>query len=225
MIRYAALILPWLACPAVAQDFITVPDDPLSDDDFYRVVACAAAPEQPCAKPYVRWPDNAAQDLSLRIVSVAPQYPNDIYTRIHSAVDNAISQINAAGTVVQMRRAKAREIPDISIHLVAENEGDVLQFAPDPDIAGLLMPSGYVHIWWNGKAQITRSIILFSKDIRSDDITSIVLEEVLQSTGLVTDIDSAYYTNTSIFAENGPNEIIHLKGQDLRAFQQHYTPS
>lgn len=225
MIRGAVVMLLWLATPGTAQDFITVPDAALTDEDFYRVVACAAAPKTSCLKPIVRWSDETAKDISLRIVSVAPRYPNDTHTQIHQAIDHAITQINSAGTVVQMRRAKARETPDIAIHLVTENEGDVLQFAPDPDIAGLVMPSGYVHIWWNGKEQITRSIILFSKDIKPEDIYSIVLEEILQSTGLVTDIESEFYKNTSIFAENGPNEIIQLRDQDLRAFQRHYEPS
>ena len=218
-------ILLWVTAPAIAQDFVTVAAAPLSDDDFYRAVACAAAPGAACRKPKVRWPDDAARDLSLRIVSVAPQYPNDIHTQIHAAVEHAITEINNAETVVKMRRANARETPDVSIYLVAQNEGDVLQVAPDPAIAGLVMPSGYVHIWWDGKKQITRSIILFSNDIQAKDIYSIVLEEVLQSTGLVTDIDSEHYKETSIFAENGPNEIFHLRGQDLRAFQQHYKPN
>lgn len=223
MIRCAVVLLLWLAGQAVAQEYVTIPDGSLSDEEFYRVVACAAAPKQPCQKPNIKWPDDAAHDISLRIVSVAPQYPNPIHTQIHNAVDHAIAQINAAGTIVQMRRAKPRETPDIAIHLVAQNEGDVLRFAPDPDIAGLLIPSGYVHIWWNGNAEITRSIILFSQDIETDDIYSVVLEEVLQSTGLVTDIDSDYYSDKSIFAEDGPNKIIHLLDQDLRAFQRHYN--
>ncbi len=51
-----ALIL-WLALSgqAHAQEFLNR-DTALSDDDFYRLVACAAPVNGECGKPFVRWP-------------------------------------------------------------------------------------------------------------------------------------------------------------------------
>ncbi len=218
-------VLAFLCClgsALAAQDYVSVPDEALEDEAFYRLVACAAEPRQGCKKPIVRWSNKDAPHLTLRIVSVSPQYPNQSHSKIHDALDHAIAQINAAGTVVQITRVPARETPDIAVHLVAQTEGEVLRSPPDPDIAGLTLPSGYVHVWWDEKTRLTRALILFSSDIPFEEIYSIALEELLQSTGLVTDIKSDYYVDKSIFSEDGPNEIETLQGQDLFALQRHY---
>ncbi|MEE4188534.1 MAG: hypothetical protein V2I76_08835, partial [Roseobacter sp.] len=205
-----------------AQDYVTVPDAELSDTDFYRVVSCAAPPGAPCQKQSVRWPDQKSRDLTARIVSVAPQYDTALRAQIDSALDHAIDEINAAGTIVQMRRAGDTEKPLIELHLVALSEGDTLTPAPDPELDGITLPAAYVHIWWGSDAQLQHTIIVFSDSITRGEVRSITLEEMLQATGLITDIDSPYYSERSIFAENGPNAIATLEGQDLRAFQSHY---
>ena len=42
-----------MALPAAAQDFVDT-NGPLSDEAFYRLVACAAPPNEECAKPFYK---------------------------------------------------------------------------------------------------------------------------------------------------------------------------
>ena len=52
-------------------------------------------------------------------------------------------------------------------------------------------------------------------------LRSVVLEEVVQATGLVTDVAGAAYGD-SIFHETG-NDVARLRGQDAAAVRRHYA--
>ena len=63
--------------------------------------------------------------------------------------------------------------------------------------------------------------ISLRSDLHRSIFRSIVLEELVQSLGLVMDIDSKHYRSKSIFSERA-NRIKRLKGQDAMAFRMHY---
>ncbi|MEM6372867.1 MAG: hypothetical protein AAF727_08830 [Pseudomonadota bacterium] len=120
----AFLIL--MAVPAWAGDFIEVPEGPLSDNDFYRLVACTARPGGKCTDRIVKWPRRVATDLSVGIVEIADGYPRRLHAPIRRAIDAASAEISAAGARISMRVARTGETPDIAIYLVAEREFDTL---------------------------------------------------------------------------------------------------
>ena len=53
---------------------------------------------------------------------------------------------------------------------------------------------------------------------------STVLEEVIQSLGLLTDIHNRYYHTRSIFSETGGGRVTKLRGQDAATLLYHYPP-
>ncbi|QBX99490.1 DUF2927 domain-containing protein [Rhodophyticola sp. CCM32] len=67
---------------------------------------------------------------------------------------------------------------------------------------------------------ITAAAIAISRDIRRREIASVILEELVQSLGLHTDIASPAYRR-SIFSEES-NSVTRLNGQDLTALRRHY---
>jgi hypothetical protein len=62
--------------------------------------------------------------------------------------------------------------------------------------------------------------IAISGDIQRREIASVVLEELVQAMGLVTDVVSPAYSD-SIFSEND-NSTTRLRGQDAAALRRHY---
>lgn len=224
MIRWLCAVLLWLGTSAGAQDYISVPDAPLSNDAFYNLVSCAAAPGAPCAKSRVRWPEERAGDLSLGIVAIHQNYPRLLRTPIRRALFQAIAEVNGAGAGLHLRRADPDETPDIAIYLVDQKIGSTIRNFPEPELNGNEMPAAMFWVWWNGKNEIQRAVILFARDARWEEVQSIMLEEVVQSTGLMTDIASPWYTSRSIFAEFSDNTVTRLQPQDIMALRRHYPP-
>ncbi|WP_299782422.1 hypothetical protein [uncultured Roseobacter sp.] len=224
MIRWLFLILLWLGPSAGAQDYVSVPNAPLNDTDFYNLVSCAAAPDGPCAKSRVRWPEEMAGNLSLGIVAIHQDYPRLLRTPIRRALYRAITEVNAADAGLRLRRAAPDEKPDIAIHLVDQKMGSIIRDFPEPELNGNEMPAALFWIWWNGRDEIQRAVILFARDVKWEEIESIMLEEVVQATGLMTDIDSPWYRFRSIFAELSDNTVTRLQPQDIMALRRHYPP-
>ena len=224
MSRWLCLILLWLGTSAAAQDYVAVPNAPLNDDDFYNLVSCAAAPGGTCAKPRVRWPEHKARDLSVAIVAIDQNYPARLRTPIRRALYQALAEINSAGTGLQLRRAASGEVPDIAIHLVDQEMGSTIRNFPEPELNGNEMPAAIFWIWWNGKKEITQAVILFANSVVLEEVPSIMVEEVVQATGLMTDIGSPWYRDRSIFAEFSDNTVTRLQPQDLMALRRHYPP-
>lgn len=220
------MILPLLAALALcvatplktaAQEYVAVPDL-ISDEAFYRLVACAAPPGGDCAKPLIRWP--APERLSLRvgIAGVAeglPDYKFDIFDR---AVDAAIAEINAAGAHLYLERDYEGDI-DIPLFVVDTPQGGRITGTGVPELDGSPIAIGRVAIRSRG-AEITAAAIAISAEIQRREIASVVLEELVQALGLVTDVVSPAYAR-SIFAEDS-NSTVFLRGQDLAALRRHY---
>lgn len=94
-----------LAAPGLrAQEFVRV-SSLLSDEAFYRLVACAAPPGGECAKPLIRWPEARRLRLRIGIAGVASSFPSYKLDLVDRAIDAAISEINAAGAELFLTRA------------------------------------------------------------------------------------------------------------------------
>ena len=112
-----ALLFSLASTVASAQEFIAVPDM-ISDEDFYRLVACAAPPGGTCTKPLIRWPEARRQDLRIGIADVAPNFPGYKLDLVDRAIDTAIAEINATGAALRLRRVYEGTV-DIPLYLVA----------------------------------------------------------------------------------------------------------
>ena len=207
-----------LAATAVeAQEFVPVPGL-ISDQDFYRLVACGAEPGGPCAKPMIRWPEERRGEMRVGIAAVAPTFPTYKLDIIDRAIDAAIEQINASGADLHLTRAYEGDL-DVPLFLVDTPQGGTITGTSLPDLDGADMAIARVVLRSRG-ADIVSAAIAISQDINRREIASVVLEELVQAMGLPTDVDSPAYGG-SIFAEYS-NSTVWLRGQDAAALRLHY---
>lgn len=209
-------LLPGLAG---AQEFVTAPG-PLDDEAFYRAVACAAAPGQNCRKPFLYWPEARRGALTVALASVTDDlkpWQRDLYER---GLDNAVAQINALNVGVRLSRSDRPA--DIEVHIVATPPGHVMRDTGVPDLDGALLPLGRVALRARG-GEIREALIAVSALARRREIGSILLEEIVQSLGLMTDIRGPAFRR-SLFSEDG-NSVVRLRGQDAMALRRHYDPA
>lgn len=212
-----SVLLLWLARGAQAQEFVAVPDL-VSDEAFYRIVACAAPPGGDCAKPFIWWPEERRLRLRVGIAQVAGDFASYRFDLVDRSIDRAIDEINGAGAHLFLERAYEGPF-DVPFYLVDAPQGGAISGTSVPDLDGSEIAIGRIVIRSRGD-EITGAAIAISADIRRREIASVVLEELVQSLGLVTDILSPAYQH-SIFAEDS-NSVTRLRGQDAAALRRHY---
>ncbi|MCU4653951.1 DUF2927 domain-containing protein [Roseibacterium sp. SDUM158016] len=212
-------VLSFLLLPRAggAQEYIAVPDL-VSDEAFYRMVACAAPPGGDCAKPFIWWPVERRLRLRVGIAQISETFVNYRFDLVDRALDLAIAEINGAGAHLFLERAFEGPF-DVPVYLVDTPQGGEISGTSVPDLDGSEISIGRVAIRSRGD-EITSAAIAISADIQRREIASVVLEELVQSLGLVTDIVSPAYED-SIFSENG-NSVTRLRGQDAAALRRHY---
>jgi hypothetical protein len=220
MWRPAILLSTFLMClprPGTGQEFVAVPDF-ISDRAFYRLVACASPPGGECAKPFIRWPVERRLRLRVGIAQIAAVFPDYRLDIVDRSIDRAIAEINGAGAHLYLERAYEGPF-DVPIYLVDTPQGGEISGTSVPELDGSKIAIGRVAIRSRGN-EITGAAIAISSDIRRREIASVVLEELVQAMGLVTDVLSPAYED-SIFAEDG-NSVTRLRGQDAAALRRHY---
>lgn len=210
----------WLPVAVFAQEFIETRGK-LTDEAFYRLIACAAPPGGACQKPLARWPEHRVSDLTLSIVTVDEHFPLYRLRLVEAGLDSAIQQINAAGSAVRLRRTENGTPADINIFMTETPAGDRVRGTGLPGLDGEVVQAALVMLWWRGQGEVTRAAIAVSRDIRRRSIPSVMLEELVQALGLTTDIRNPYYTKRSIFSEDG-NSVARLAAQDLAVLRRHY---
>ena len=205
--------------PLAAQEFVAV-SDTLSDEDFYRVVACAAPPGGECRKPIVRWPRQRRLALRVGIARVDPAFPSYKFILVDSAIDQAIAEINSIGADLHLERRYGAPF-DVPIFLTGTAAGGRVADTGNSNIDGADISLARV-VLRSRRGDIQEAAIALSLDIGRREIASILLEELVQAMGLVTDVAGDAYRR-SIFSETG-NSVVWLRGQDAEALRRHYPP-
>lgn len=217
------LVMVLLAAPTFAQEFIAT-DAPLSDTDFYRLVSCAAPRGGDCQKDVVRWSPADAQDVSLGIVQIDPGYPQDVGRLASDALKSAISQLNKIDADLHVTLSDSNRKPDIGVYLLTISEGDAIRNTGLNPLDGAIIEAAKAQLWWRADFSLIEGAIVFGKDIDRGDLPSVMLEEVTQAMGLLTDIGGPYYQSRSIFSESS-NQLTTLGPQDVMALRRHYPKS
>ncbi len=205
---------------AQAQDSIRT-TGPLSEAAFYNLVACAAAPNQSCRDPLVRWGPDRAQDLTVSLFQIEPGYPANRQQALQKALYAAIAEINQSGAALRLRFAPEGQLADVTIHLLNINMGDPIARTGLDPLDGSIIEAALVQVWWDGNLFLTRAAIVFPQDIDAIGLQSIALEELTQAMGLLTDIDNRWYEQRSIFSETS-NSVTRLGPQDQMVLRRHY---
>lgn len=220
MIRSALIVVGVLIGTTLnAQEFIAV-NGALSDRDFYRLVSCAAPPGKACGRDVVRWPAAKARNLTIAVTRIDPTFPARKARAIDAALTAAAQDITGLNAGVRITRNQRR--PDIRVLLMDHPEKSPLTGTGIAGLDGNFIDAAYVHIWWNGAKAITQGVIIMTPHVRDSSITSVMLEELTQSLGLITDIRGPHYRGTSIFDQDG-NAVTRLRGQDAMAIRMHYA--
>ncbi len=218
--RLAALALALSAGPAAADSFVHL-DRRVPDQDFYRAVACAADPGDDCGEPLVAWPARKRQALTVALHAQGDPQPDRRRAQVGQALDRAIAEINGTGADLRLVRQPDGAAADITLWDSDITEGEPIVLPQEGLDGGALMEGARVEIWWNGRLRIYRAVIVIAGDLEAGDLRSVVLEEMVQSLGFLTDLTGNAYATTSIFSESS-NAVTRLRGQDAAAIRLHY---
>jgi hypothetical protein len=190
----------------------------LADEDFFRLVTCGAEPGGRCRSPGPRW---RKPELSLTVAMDDAPVPPDFEARLQAAIDSAVTQINAAGAGIAIVPADRRSA-DITIRPTDLAEGTQLNEVPGFSGRGI-MGVGYMTLWWDDSLRITEAVILISTSITDEDLTSVMLEEITQSLGILYDIENPAYEGISILSQTS-NATTTIEGQDAALLRWLYPP-
>lgn len=225
MTRFALTFLTvmfGLAAPGMAQDKdqdFVISRGWLSDDDFYRLVACAAVPGQPCEKPYLHWETD--RPLRVRIAAIDPVFLGGKRKRAQAALERAVQYLNAAGMGLDLTVVDT-EPGDIRIHFVDSDGSAPLADTGIEGADGIAVTGARVITFSRQDThQILRANILFGTRLNIRDYESAMLEELTQSLGLMTDIRNPAYEGVSIFSQDS-NATKQFSEQDLMVLRRHY---
>ena len=211
---FLAILL--LASPAVAQEYVSVRGT-LADDAFYQVVACAASPGAACRKPFLRWSPAKRAALTVSLGTGTLRLAAAQRVPYEAALDAALAEVNALGADIRLRRVAGPA--DIAVHVVATHPGRTMRDTGVPGLDGVVLPLARVSV--SARAgEIRAAQIAVSAHARRAEIPSLLLEEIVQALGLITDIRGGAYGG-SIFAEDS-NSVTTLRSQDAMALRRHY---
>lgn len=216
MIRGLAILFTTLAAPALGQEFVTLDAVP-DDETFYRAVACAAPPDGACNKPFLRWPEAKRDGLGVGLVSITPRLVGSEQRLYDSALDAAIGQINGAGSGIRLVRDDVT--PDIAVHIVPSPPYHPIRGSGIAILEGAPLELGRVMLR-SRDARILEGVIAISAFARPPEIAPVILEEVTQALGLMTDLRGPG-TLDSVFGED-TNAVTELSLQDQMALTRHY---
>ncbi len=215
MIR--CLLALMLAAPLAAQEYI-VTDGPLTDSEFYGVVSCAARPGQGCNEPIVRWDQPV---VTVAFEPMVPSYPTDLAREFDRVLDTSVSQINSAAPGLNLRRVAKSESAHVRLFLQPIRSGDAVRGTGYAELDGTPIGAAIVQVYWDDDRNLTEALIAFARDIPINQAGPIMLEELAQAMGLMTDIRNPYYETRSVFSEDS-NSVAKLGVQDRAALRLHY---
>lgn len=213
---WIALLLG-LAGPAAADSFVHL-DRRVTDSDLHRAVACAAEPGGDCTEPMAAWPAPQRRALT---VSLQGDGSGPRHAQLGRALDRAVAQINRVGADLRLRRVGDGAEAEIMLWDSDIAEGEPIML-PEAGFDGQeTMEGARVNLWWDDNHTITHGAIVIAADLPDGDLRSVVLEEMVQSLGLLTDLTGPAYAMTSIFSESS-NTVTRLSGQDAAVVRLHY---
>ena len=195
MTRAALALSLALSSAASAQEFLAT-DTALADNDFYRLVACATPPKGDCNKPIVRW---AKTELTIGITKMDRAYLGGKKTRAEASLSQAMDEINAAGTTIQL--IPDDMAPDILILFLDIPAHSTIQGSGFQVLEGKPISGAGMRVLAKDGV-ILKSVIIFTTGLQKRVFESVMLEEITQGLGLITDIGGPYYESRSIFYQS-----------------------
>lgn len=203
MKRWIALWLA-LALPAPAAEIVQI-SGKLSDQDFYRAVACAAPPGGACTQDLVHWSKTDMARLTIGRDAATLAANPALGPRVEQAVAAAVSAVNAAGgglRLVLLRSPKAK------IRAIIQTDAQMaMPGALNSDGGPTPVPTStsWSLVSWNHANRVSGAQIVLSEHARANEINGAVL---VRTPGI------------SLFSVN--RGVSRLAGQDATALRIHY---
>lgn len=180
-------------------------------------------PGGPCEAEVVRWSDAMAANLRVGFAGVPQDYPPALAAQMDSALDEVIAEINGAGSAVRMVRVDKKQRPLVTIYLTPATEGEPIRGTGIEGVDGEIIGAALVTVWWDAYNRITEAVIVMAADLPPREVVPVLLEEMSQGLGLLTDIRNPYYNGRSVFSEDSNSARV-LSPQDRLVLQMHYPP-
>jgi hypothetical protein len=215
-----ALFLPLAVLAQAEIDYLTT-QGKLTQQDFYELVSCRALPGGPCADVPVRWSPEQAADLVVGFAPLPPDYPRRRAGQMSDALDDAITEINRAGAALSLSRAGKGAAHPVTIYVGPSTQGEPIRGTGITDVDGVILGAALVTIWWDDRNHITEAAIVMAADLPMAEMAPVLLEELSQAMGLLTDIRNPVYDGISVFSEDS-NMVDRLGPQDIAALRMHY---
>jgi hypothetical protein len=211
-----AMAVSWPALGQV-EDGIAA-SDILPDEAFFLLATCGTPPGEQCDDPILRW---GKAELTVAVLPPDRPPPAGFTKKLTDALDQAIDEINAAGSGLTLRKVP-EQWADIRISASDLPEGTVAEDIPGFTAPGV-MGVGYMSYWSDEESRIVSASILISTSISDEDMPSVVLEELYQSLGPRFDVDGPAYEGVSILSQTS-NLTLTIEGQDERLLHWLYPP-
>lgn len=214
-----------IAGAAFARDH-TFSNGKLTNDQFYKAVTCKAKVDGPCQEKPARWPSFLSNQLTVGLAQVQRGTSRQQEAVVRKALQDSVDMINASGANVKLRYVSGRKAHRtwIKVHIIKPHgPKNVIKGVSLKGMNGLKAQNARTKIYANKDHRIARAGITISNTLTDPvQLRAIVLEELVQSLGLMWDIENPYYNTRSIFSQSGPDNLIQIKGQDKAVLQRHY---
>ena len=198
----------------------------LSDDQFYAAISCKAKLDGRCREKPTRWPAYLSNQLTVGLAQVQKGTTDAQEDVVRAALKDSVAMINASGANVKLRYI-TRFVPSrawIKFHIIQPHgPRHEIKDMPMKGFDGLRAQNARTKLYVTKNYQIGRVGVTISNTITDPtQLRALVLEELVQSLGLMWDIENPFYNNISIFSQSGPDNLLTIAGQDKAALQRHY---
>jgi len=215
-----ALVLPGalMTGPAAARDFV-MRSGPPSDAESYRLVTCGRPPGGTCRSPPRRRPVDLDQHPGVSHLPEIDPVSDAVSVQGDAALNRATNQINGVDAGVRLYRRPDTAVAPIRLPIRSRTTFALIAQAPGVDA----LSNGMALIPLLPAGRITDATILTFSDIPPTKTGSVVPEELIQSPGLVCDIENPACRRLPVFAQRARGGVI-LAGQDAIVLRLRYPP-
>ncbi len=210
---------------AFARDH-TFSNGKLSDDQFYAAISCKAKLDGRCQEKPTRWPAYLSNQLTVGLAQVQKGTSKVQEAVVRTALKDSVAMINASGANLKLRYVSGimAHRTWIKVHIVQpQGLRHIIKGVSLKGINGLKAQNARTKLYVTKNHQIGRVGVTISNTITDPvQLRALVLEELVQSLGLMWDIENPFYNKISIFSQSGPDNLLKIEGQDKAALQRHY---
>lgn len=210
---------------AFAQDY-TFSNGKLTDEQFYKAVTCKAKVDAPCQEKPARWPAFLSNQLTVGLAQVQNGTSPEQEKIVTTALQRSVQMINDSGANLKLRYVSGRKAKNawIKVHIIQpQGPNFLIKGVSLKGMNGLKAQNARTRIYANQNYNIMRAGVTISNTLTDPvQLQAIMLEEVVQSLGLMWDIENPYYNDISIFSQSGPDNLLKIADQDKAALQRHY---